>query len=93
MPYCGKIEHYSRNQMNMEDKFPKIIGDAIRKERKSHSLSQQELADFSGTGLNFVSQLERGKSSVRFDKLLDVMRVLGLSFSIQSGKERISSKK
>lgn len=66
------------------------LGATIRKERKSRSLSQQELGDLAGTGLNFVSQIERGKETVRFDKLLALLRVLGLELIVSRGTEGIS---
>lgn len=67
-----------------------ILGQTIKAERKSHSLSQKELGELAGTGLNFVSQLERGKPTVRLDKLFSVMKVLGLEFLIGRGKNLIS---
>ncbi|MCC6220675.1 MAG: helix-turn-helix transcriptional regulator [Deltaproteobacteria bacterium] len=68
----------------------KVISNIIRQERKARKLNQQELADLSGTGLNFISQLERGKPTVRLDKLLEVLAVLGLELHIQRGKQIIS---
>jgi transcriptional regulator with XRE-family HTH domain len=53
-------------------------------------LSQQELGDLAGTGLNFVSQVERGKETVRFDKLLAVLRVLGLRLVLSRGTEGLT---
>jgi HTH-type transcriptional regulator/antitoxin HipB len=66
------------------------LGAAIRLERKSMRLSQQELGDLAGTGLNFVSQVERGKETVRFDKLLAVLRVLGLRLVLSRGTEGLT---
>lgn len=66
------------------------LGATIRKERKSRRLSQQELGDLAGTGLNFVSQIERGKETVRFDKLLALLRVLGLELIVSRGTEGIT---
>ena len=71
----------------------KTLGRVIRKERKAQSLTQQQLGQFSGTGLNFISQLERGKSTVRFDKLLAVIEVLGLELQVRRGKGVISTSK
>jgi len=66
------------------------LGATIRKERKSRGLSQQELGDLAGTGLNFVSQIERGKETVRFDKLLALLRVLGLELVVSRGTAGIT---
>lgn len=68
----------------------KVLGSRIRNERKSQGLSQTELANLSDVSLNFLSQLESGKSTVRIDKALKVMQTLGLEFKIQYGSSGIS---
>ena len=67
-----------------------ILAQAIRKERKLNKLTQTELAQLSKTGINFISQLERGKETLRLSSLLSVMKVLGLEFHIQRGNASIS---
>jgi len=62
-----------------------------RKERKALGLTQQQLADLAGTSMLFVSQLERGKKTLRLDKVLPVLKVLGLEFCLRRGKSGISS--
>lgn len=54
----------------------------IREEREQRGLSQTDLASFAGVSLNFVSQLESGKKTVRLDKLLAVTNALGLEIKI-----------
>ena len=68
----------------------KIIGQCVRVERRARGLTQQELGELAGTGLNFVSQLERGKTTVRLDKALAVLKVLGLELQIVRGKKGVS---
>ena len=67
-----------------------ILGEAVRKERKARKLTQQELGELAGTGLNFVSQVERGKETVRLDKLLAIMKVVGLELVIARGHNKLS---
>jgi HTH-type transcriptional regulator / antitoxin HipB len=55
------------------------ISQRVRSARKEHGLTQTELAGLSGTGLRFVSELERGKPTVAMNKVLDVLNVLGIS--------------
>ena len=69
-----------------------LFGSAVKAERKRLDLTQQKLAEFAGCGLTFVNQLERGKPSVRFDKLLQVLKVLGLSLIVAKGREVIAVK-
>ena len=68
----------------------KSLGQVVRTERQAQKLTQAELGQYSGTGLNFVSQLERGKPTVRFDKLISILSVLGLELHLQRGKRGIS---
>lgn len=58
------------------------IGAAVRQARKTHGLTQSQLAGLAGTGLRFVSELERGKPNVALDKTLAVLAVLGLRLQI-----------
>jgi y4mF family transcriptional regulator len=66
------------------------LAQRIRSERKSQGLSQTELANIAGVSLNFLSQLESGKSTAQLDKVLLVIHSLGLELHIQYGKQGIS---
>ncbi|TWT21505.1 helix-turn-helix transcriptional regulator [Luteimonas marina] len=57
---------------------PGTLGAAVRQARKTHGLTQAELAGLAGTGPRFISELERGKASAELGKVLDVLAVLGL---------------
>ena len=74
----------------VEHDLVKTLGDLIRRERRALNLTQQELADHAGTGLNFVSQLERGKETARLDKTLAVLRILGIELRACRGRKGIS---
>jgi HTH-type transcriptional regulator / antitoxin HipB len=43
------------------------------------------LAELAGCSERFVHTLEHGKGSVRIDKVLDVLRVLGLDLAVVAG--------
>lgn len=58
------------------------VGTAIRQARRAHGLTQSQLAGLAGTGLRFVSELERGKPNVSLDKMLAVLAVLGLRLQL-----------
>lgn len=74
----------------LDDIALKTLSTRIRDERKSQGLSQTELADLAGVSLNFLSQLESAKSTVRIDKVLQVLHTLGLELHIRYGKKGIS---
>jgi len=58
------------------------IASAVRAARRQHHLTQAQLAGLSGTGLRFISELERGKPSISLHKLLPVLAVLGLQLRV-----------
>ncbi len=53
------------------------IGEFVRKRRKHASLTQKELAELAGVGTRFISDLERGKQTVRLSELDRVLAVFG----------------
>lgn len=46
-----------------------MLSQTVKQLRKEYGLTQEELAMKSGVGLNFVRNLEQGKSSLRMDKV------------------------
>jgi y4mF family transcriptional regulator len=62
------------------------LGAAARARRRDLGLSQAALCDLAGVGPAFLYQLERGKPTLRLDKLLAVLEVLGLEFCLRPGK-------
>lgn len=54
------------------------LGTAIRTERKRHGVTQKQLAMAAGTGLRFLSELERGKPTSRIEGVFRVLQALGL---------------
>lgn len=63
------------------------LGQAVRKKRKELELTQEELGKFAGCGVVFIYELETGKATVRLDKLLAVLSVLGLQLHLEVGKQ------
>ena len=49
----------------------------LKLKRKQNNLTQPELAMKAGVGLRFVRDLEQGKTSLRMDKVNDVLRLFG----------------
>ena len=54
------------------------IGNYIKEERKKAGLTQEEFALRSGLGLRFVRELERGKETVRLDKVNQALAMFGM---------------
>ena len=55
------------------------ISDYIKRQRKLHDLTQVDLARKAGVGLRFVRELERGKPTLRMDKVNQVLHLFGKS--------------
>lgn len=62
---------------------PHDLGCRIRAERRRLGLRQDQFAGSAGVGLRFLVDLERGKPTVRLDKVLDVLQALGLTLEVQ----------
>lgn len=54
------------------------FGALIRKTRKEQGLTQTDLADWCGVGINFVSDVERGKPTVEMGRALRLAEMLGI---------------
>jgi y4mF family transcriptional regulator len=65
------------------------IGRTVRDTRKSMGLRQESLAAAAGVGLRFLVELERGKPSVRLDKMLAVLDALGLELEVKPRGEAV----
>lgn len=61
---------------------PEQIGETVRETRKKLGVTQRELALTSGTGLRFIIDLEKGKSTCQIGKALSVLQTLGIKLSM-----------
>ncbi len=63
------------------------LGEAVRSQRKALGITQHELGLLAHCGPVFIHALERGKPSLRLNKLVDVLTVLGLQLTVEPGKQ------
>lgn len=59
------------------------FGSVIREERRRQNLTQTDLAEYCGVGINFVSEVERGKPTAEMGKALRLAEMLGLDINIE----------
>jgi len=77
---CGKEGLQDHNNIQSAEQIEKLI----RSERKRQKILQQDLADLSGVSLHFLSNLENGKATVEFRKVLLVRRSLGIEMKLRT---------
>jgi y4mF family transcriptional regulator len=54
------------------------LGDLVRRRRHDLGLTQTEVAEVANVNLRFVSELERGKRTARFETVMRVLATLGI---------------
>ena len=62
------------------------FGKQIKNLRKKYQLTQIELSERAGVGLRFIRELENGKSTVRLDKVTQVLQFFGYHIEIVKRK-------
>jgi transcriptional regulator with XRE-family HTH domain len=66
-----------REQPLPDAEYLAVLGRRIRSARRTHELSQRQVADMAGLSRNFVSGLERGCHSIDLLTLRRLARALG----------------
>jgi len=61
---------------------PQQVGELIRHTRKALGVTQRTLALTSGTGLRFITDLEKGKETCEIGKALTVLNTLGIKLTL-----------
>ena len=64
----------------------KEVGCIAARYRKRQALTQADLAGLAQTGNRFISDLENGKGTVQFDKVMHILDLLGLDVVIVERK-------
>jgi len=53
------------------------LSEYVKSMRKQYAMTQLDLSEKAGVGLRFVRELERGKESLRMDKVNQVLELFG----------------
>ena len=64
----------------------KSLGEAVRKRRKQLHYTQQDIYNFSGCSVSFLSDLENGKPTAEIGKTIDIINLLGLDLVVEERK-------
>lgn len=60
------------------------LGDIIKYHRKKAGLSQKSLADVAGVGKTVIFDIEKGKETVQFRSIINVLKALNISIQLNS---------
>lgn len=74
--------------MKLEEHSVEKIGEFIRARRRQLKVTQKDLAMASNTGLRFIIDLERGKSTCQIGKFLIVLQTLGIKMVFSAPNEK-----
>ncbi|MCD6476351.1 MAG: helix-turn-helix transcriptional regulator [Anaerolineaceae bacterium] len=64
------------NNEPVKDTFE--IGNILRQKRKSQGLTLEQVAQHSGLSMRFISEVERGKATAEFGKVLFLLSAVGV---------------
>jgi y4mF family transcriptional regulator len=53
------------------------LSEFVRQKRKSLRMTQKEMSEKSGVGIRFIRELERGKETLKMDKVNQVLDLFG----------------
>lgn len=67
------------------------IHEEIKSLRKKAGLTQVEFSKRIGVGLRFIRELEHGKTTVRLDKVAQVLEFLGYHLELARNTQRITN--
>lgn len=76
------IEDSNINQP-IKIKSTQDLGQLVREYRVAQKMTQADILGLANTGNRFIVELENGKPTVQFQKVLDVLDALGLELAIQ----------
>lgn len=68
----------------------KQLGRLIKEMRKQQGLTQKDLAGACGTGVRFIQDIEKGKSSCEIGKALGIIKMLGIKILLRLPTEPIA---
>jgi HTH-type transcriptional regulator / antitoxin HipB len=74
---------HSKSKQSVKIKTALDLGNFVREFRESQKLTQADILGLANTGNRFIVELENGKPTVQFQKVLDVLDALGLEIVIQ----------
>ena len=80
---CGIISHDVSTRgdgyVEQDNSIERSIGKRIQEKRKLRGYTQQQFAEIVGLSTNYLSDVERGKSAIKVEKLVGIINALDCS--------------
>ena len=73
--------------VQMSETGPQTLGAFVRERCRANGMTQVELAELAGVGIRLVSELERGKPSIRMGVANQVLAVFGKELGVINGRK------
>lgn len=61
-----------------------MLSNYLKEKRKAFGFTQEDLAIKAGVGLRFIRELEQGKTTLRMDKVNQVLALFGAQLGVES---------
>lgn len=61
-----------------------MLSDYLKEKRKAFGFTQEDLAIKAGVGLRFIREIEQGKTTLRMDKVNQVLALFGAQLGVVS---------
>ncbi|HVU57265.1 MAG TPA: type II toxin-antitoxin system Y4mF family antitoxin [Puia sp.] len=58
-----------------------ILAKVVKEKRKAHKMTQLDLSQKSGLGLRLIREIEQGKTSMRMDKVNQLLNLFGMELT------------
>ncbi|MEP7197687.1 MAG: helix-turn-helix transcriptional regulator [Saprospiraceae bacterium] len=88
--HIGKIGTKKRDAFENELRLD-LLGEAIKKARKSRNLTQEQLGELVGVQKSQISKIENAATDARFDTMLKVFKALKakVNFTVEINKQKL----
>ncbi len=77
------INDDSEAKQPIKIKSTQDLGQLVREYRVAQKMTQADILGLANTGNRFIVELENGKPTVQFQKVLDVLDALGLELAVR----------
>lgn len=57
------------------------LAKVVKEKRKAHKMTQEDLSQKSGLGLRLIREIEQGKTSMRMDKVNQLLALFGMELT------------